>query len=82
MNEVPYQCQECKYLSRILVEHDYHVSQAHNKMCPKTLSGKHLWIKDIWKIATGETSGSITYTCPYKINICRACNMINDTDQK
>lgn len=47
-----------------------------------TVSGKHMWITDVWKIATGETSGSIIYTCPYKVKTCMACKMIDDQDTK
>ena len=43
-----------------------------------TLSGRHIWIDDVWNILTGEKSGSIEYTFPYKHIRCLACGIIND----
>ena len=48
------------------------------EICFKTLSGKHIWINSVWDILTGETSGSIKYTFPYKYIRCLACDIIND----
>lgn len=46
--------------------------------CPKTMSGKHIWVDDAWNLLTGERSGSIEYTFPYKYIRCLACDVIND----
>ena len=46
--------------------------------CPKTITGEHLWIDNIWDVLTGETCGSIKYTFPYKYVRCIACEMIDD----
>lgn len=53
-----------------------------NKKCLKTLSGNHIWINNIWDIQTGETSGDLRYTNPYKYNTCLACGVINDLYEK
>ena len=52
---------------------------AKNK-CKMTMSGKHLWIVDIWNVLSGEISGSIEYKFPnpYKTNKCQACGMTED----
>lgn len=46
MNEVPWKCQKCNYLSRTQAEHDYHYQQAHQG-CKMTLSGLHIWNRNI-----------------------------------
>ena len=50
------------------------------KVCTMTMTGEHIWITDLWKILSGETSGSIRYEFPnpYKVKKCMACGMIDN----
>jgi len=50
--------------------------------CKMTVSGKHIWIDDVWDVLTGEESGSIKYTFPYKYIECQACGLIDDIKTK
>lgn len=50
--------------------------------CPKTVTGTHIWIDDVFNVLSGETSGSIEYTFPYKYVKCIACGIIDDRKEK